>query len=112
MDRHPRDRPKASLTDQVGQFDTPVRTSLPGIFRFPILTNTMPTTTKRKRKNTTTGRPIGRPPGPPTKAVSARVTLDLRTALWKRAEADGVPPQRLIMRYLTEGLARDSRRAK
>lgn len=99
MDRDSRDRSQVAL---VTRFHS----------TFLIPQNTMPTTTKRKRKTTSTGRPIGRPPGPPTKAVSARVTLDLRAAIWQRAEADGVPPQRLIMRYLTEGLARDSRRAK
>lgn len=59
---------------------------------------------------TNTPRRVGRPSGPPTKAVSARVTLELRSALWQRAETEGVPPQRLLTRYLTEGLARDARK--
>lgn len=100
------------MTNQVIHFDAPGAHFAAGYFPFPLPQNTMPTKTRKRKPTTSTGRPIGRPPGPPTKAVSARVTLDLRAAIWQRAAADGVPPQRLIMRYLTEGLARDSRRAK
>ena len=53
-----------------------------------------------------TGRPVGRPPAPPTAVVSSRVPGDLRREIWEVAETDGVPPHAGIREMLIAGVKR------
>lgn len=66
----------------------------------------MPTTTRKRKPKPPTGRPVGRPRGAPHRSISTRVPLELRAAIWQVAETEGIPPQRVMRRWLEEGLAR------
>lgn len=57
-----------------------------------------------------TGRPVGRPPAPPTAVVSSRVPVDLRREIWEIAETEGVPPHAVIREMLAAGVKRRRKR--